>query len=144
MNNNYQANKKEIDRFRKELKAMIGDISEIDEKVLTRAVDEGLAVAKYNTPVITGFMRKSWNSPAVKRYRGCVEKELANSADYASFVNDGHRQEVGRYVPAIGKTLKKPWVEGQYMLEKAINKADRVIPREFEKEVERVNREHDK
>jgi hypothetical protein len=32
-------------------------------------------------------------------------------------VNYGHRQEVGRFVPAIGKRLVNGWVNGQYFVE---------------------------
>lgn len=42
--------------------------------------------------------------------------EVINPVHYASYVEFGHRQEVGRYVPAIGKRLKQGWVNGKYML----------------------------
>lgn len=41
---------------------------------------------------------------------------VGNPVHYASFVELGHRQTVGRYVPAIEKRLKKAWVPGQFML----------------------------
>lgn len=49
-------------------------------------------------------------------------------------MNDGHRQEVGRYVPMLGTPIggvvhgariKKPWVEGLHMQEKAENFVER-------------------
>ena len=49
---------------------------------------------------------------------------VENPVHYASYVEYGHRQEPGRYVPAIGKRLKKSWVPGKFMLtisEKQIN-----------------------
>lgn len=141
---NYSENKRAIDAFRKELKAMLGDISEIDVRVLNKAVNKGLAVAKRNTPVVTSFMRKSWMSTPTVKSRAGAEKSIVNTADYSSFVNDGHRQEVGRYVPAIGKTLVEPWVNGQFMLEKAVHETEKSLVTEFKAEIERVNREHDK
>lgn len=141
---NYRRNKAFIDQYRKELKSMFDDISDIDVKVLNKSVNVGLADVKRNTPVVTGFMRKSWGTtPAIKTADG-VTKTLENSADYSSYVNYGHGQEVGRYVPAIGKKLVKPWVPGQFMLEKAISKAEKTMRQEFEKEVKKVNRDHDK
>jgi len=137
MMSNYDGNKKAIDAFRKELRAMFKDISEIDTKILNRAVSEGVAVAKRNTHVVSSFMRKSWRStPTVKSVKG-VEKSIANFMDYSSFVNDGHRK-----VNRAGETTG--WVQGQFMLEKAIHKVDLVLLREFKKEVERVNKKHDK
>lgn len=158
---NYRRNKAEIDKFRKELKSMLEDIKDIDIKVLNRAVNEGLRVAKENTPVsaggnivdfttrsgvhvnfttkssrVGGFMRKAWRSaPAVKAKAGGATKSLVNSADYSEFVNYGHRIVQG------GKT--KGWVSGQFMLEKAISHTEKAMVTEFRKEVERVNRDHD-
>jgi hypothetical protein len=42
-----------------------------------------------------------------------------NSASYASYVNDGHKQTPGRYVPILGKRLVKGFVDGLNMAEKA-------------------------
>lgn len=117
---------------------MLDDIRDIDVKCLNRAVNEGVADAKRNTPVDSGYMRRAWRSaPAVKSVSGGATKTMVNSMDYSSFVNDGHRK-----VNKAGETTG--WVQGQFMLEKAINKVDKALEREFKKEVERVNREHDK
>lgn len=83
MSSNYRRNKAFIDKYRKELKAMMNDISEIDQRVLNKAVNIGLADAKRNTPVVTGFMRRSWHVMPTKKASQGVEKELINSADYA-------------------------------------------------------------
>lgn len=138
MNSNQRANQVAIKKFRKELETMLGDISEIDVRVLNRAVSEGVADAKRNTNVVTGFMRRSWRStPALKAKIGGVTKSIVNTADYSSFVNYGHR-----IITKAGVTVG--WVKGRFMLEKAINKVDKALEREFKAEVERVNRRHDK
>ena len=85
---NYDANKKAIDAFRKELMKMVDDICEIDIRVLNQSVNSGVRYAKQHSPVITGVYRKSWRSaPAVKSKTGGVTKHLVNSAEYASYVN---------------------------------------------------------
>lgn len=33
-----------------------------------------------------------------------------------SYVEYGHRQRPGRFVPQLGKKLKKGWVQGHFML----------------------------
>jgi hypothetical protein len=91
------------------------------------------------TPVDTGVLRAGWTAkteqeakkgywldPVVYASRLPVEKNgnvytitIINPVFYASYVEYGHRQEVGRFVPAIGKRLKNHWVEGQFMLTKA-------------------------
>ncbi len=57
---------------------------------------------------------------------------LVNPVEYASYVEYGHRQKVGRFVPAIGKRLKASWVEGQFMLKKSMDEVDKVIPKFLE------------
>ena len=134
---NYRTNKAAIDKYRKELKAMLGDISEIDSRIITQAVNEGLADAKRNTPVVTGFMRKSWSTTPTQKTSNGVQKEMVNTAHYAIFVNYGHRV-VNRKGETVG------WVPGKFILEKAIEKVEKTLVRLFEREIERVNRKHDR
>lgn len=75
-------------------------------EVLNRARSPG------GTPVDTGEMRLSLGSSG---------DELGYTKDYAPHVEFGHRQEPGRYVPAIGKQLKASYVEGQYFLKRNVD-----------------------
>lgn len=145
---NKRDNTKAINAFRGELKSMVKDIKEIDQNVLNKAVNVGLRYAKKHTPVgksspghTGGFMRKSWSAtPLVKSKRGFLRKggctkELVNTADYARYVNDGHR------IVRNGVTLG--FVKGQHILEKSIRSVENAMVREFRKEIERVARKHD-
>lgn len=140
-NINYNANKKAIDAFRKELASMMEDIREIDMRILNRAVNTGMKYAKNNSPVITGFFRKNWRSaPAVKSKSGGVTKNLVNSADYASYVNYGHRT-----VDKEGNTtgyVKS--AKGDHLLERSVIFAGKQLEEEFRREVEAVQKRHDK
>ena len=133
---NYRRNKSALDVFRKELEAEMGDLSEIDIKLLNQAVNEGVRDIKKNTPVRTGWLRKSWRStPAVKSTSG-VKKVLVNTADYSEFVNYGHR-----VVSRSGKTTG--FVPGNHMLEKGVSYIDSRLMSLFKAEIERIRREHD-
>jgi len=159
---NKSHNQAAIKQFRKELKAMLGDITEIDVKCLNKAVNIGLTDVKENTPVGQysnvvdfttragehvhfatndvkqgGFMRKSWRTTPTSKTKNGVTKSIINTADYSSYVNDGHR-----IVNKEGQTIG--WVKGYFMLERAIRKVDKALEKEFKKEVERVNRKHDR
>ena len=161
MSSNYRRNKAFIDKYRKELRAMLGDISDIDVSVLNKAVNEGLKTAKELTNVseggnvvdfytrsgehvhfttsisrVGGMMRKSWDTSPTTKARGRVEKELFNTMYYAPYVNYGHRIVQGG--------VTKGWVKGQFMLERAIKKVEKELVQLFKREVERVNRKHDK
>ena len=52
----------------------------------------------------------------ISRRGGTYQIEIVNPVHYASYVEFGHRQEPGRYVPALGKSLKLAWVKGRFML----------------------------
>lgn len=132
--NNTGRNRAEIRRFRNELKRMLGDISEIDKRILNRVGNKTVRRLKEDTPVNTGFMRRSWKADPAVQYGNKTEKVIVNTADYASYVNDGHR--IVRNGATVG------FVEGHFMLERALSQAERDLVTEFEAEVRRVNREH--
>lgn len=76
-----------------------------------------VGLAKKETPVISGLLRANWAT----RIDG-TWIIIENLTQYAAAVNYGHRQEAGRYIPAIGKRLVRPYVAGKYMLEKAMGR----------------------
>lgn len=60
---------------------------------------------------------------------------IINPVHYASYVEYGHRQTPGRFVPAIGKRLKKGWVEGKFMLTNAEITLEKNLPKIIEKKL---------
>ena len=142
---NASTNSAAIDKYRKELKAMLGDISQIDRKVLTVAVNTGLKDVKKNTPVgkypagsgkVGGTLRKGWHSPRIQSAGNGVRKALENNVYYGPYVNDGHR-----IVNRRGETVG--YWEGYHMLEKANNIVERAMIKEFDAEIKRVKAKHD-
>jgi hypothetical protein len=53
---------------------------------------------------------------------------ITNPVHYASYVENGHRQQPGRFVPAIGKRLKKSWVEGKFWMAQSEAETKAEIP----------------
>lgn len=137
---NYRRNKAAIDQYRKELMAMLDDVREIDIKILNQAVNEGMRRAKDQSPVITGFFRKNWRSaPAVRTRDGGVSKNLVNSADYASYVNYGHRTVDG----AGNTTGYVRSANGDHLLERIKNYINKRLIELFKAEVEAIQKKHD-
>lgn len=68
--------------------------------------------------------------------------ELTNPVEYASYYEYGHRQEIGRYVPTLGKRLTKGWVNGNFVLtisEKEIRQsAPAILQQKLEKKLKEV------
>lgn len=50
--------------------------------------------------------------------------DIINQVEYASYIEYGHRQTPGRYVPALGKRLKQSWVKGQFMMTDSVKELD--------------------
>lgn len=163
---NYRRNKAAVEEFRKELMSMFEDISKIDIRVLNQAVNEGVAYAKRRTPVgehpnpvtftvkngpdagkivsfkvanpgVGGFLRNSWHKLPTRKSSTGVEADLINTAEYASFWNNGHRIVTKRGGPTKG------FVKGTYVLEKTQNYVAKRMIVLFGKEVEEVQKKHD-
>lgn len=63
-----------------------------------------------------GTLRRGWQVGTVSKKGSSYEIEVFNVVEYAPYVEYGHRQQPGRYIPALGKRLKSSWVEGKFML----------------------------
>lgn len=61
--------------------------------------------------------------------------EIVNPVHYASYYENGHRQEVGRYVPAIGKRLVNSWVDGKFVLQISEQELDSKTSQILEKKI---------
>ena len=63
-----------------------------------------------------GSLRDAWTILPIEKHGDQYTVTIINNLEYASYVEYGHRQTPGRYVPALGKTLKASWVPGKFML----------------------------
>lgn len=117
----------------KDYRNSLGKFKRVTDEIFMEAVYEVAgrvfrATVK-NTPVDTGFLRESWNIDDVKKKGSVYEIEISNDAEYASYVEYGHRIVRG------GNTLG--WKDGVFMLtisEKNLEKVmDRIFQKKFEK-----------
>ena len=88
------------------------------------------------TPVQDYDLINAWdkNKFLVTGTKTGYEILLVNNIEYATWVNDGHRQRPGRFIPGYwkgtrfyydpnedgGMILKKSWVKGRFFVEKGI------------------------
>ena len=97
-----------------------------------------VALVKPLTPVRHGTLRMGWDNAlgglgasTVAKTQGAEQSysvTVENATPYASYVEYGHRQTPGRYVPAIGKRLVASWVEGKHMLEISEGNLSGILP----------------
>ena len=69
-----------------------------------------------NTKKNGGNLRRNWTIGQVFKNGNLYSVEVINTTHYASYVEYGHRQTPGRFVPVLGKKLKRAWVPGRFML----------------------------
>ena len=106
------------DAFFKEAANTLGNAVMGKARELTPVGDYSDRLPPYNN-VVGGTLRDSWKMTPVVKHRNGYLVQVQNPIEYASYVNYGHRQNVGQFIPPYGKRAKKPFIKGQYMLERA-------------------------
>lgn len=117
----------ELTAFRSRLDTLTsGQVQIFLTKATKEMANRLLALVIPRTPVGNyaggGTLRRGWAGNNVSGMNvsrdsgGGYSITVINPVYYASYVEYGHRQTPGRYVPAIGKRLVASWVEGQHFL----------------------------
>lgn len=100
-----------------------------------------------------GTLRRGWTGSAEEDGKAFarslpIEKSgntytitVENTVSYASYVEFGHRQTSGRYVPAIGKRLKERFVYGQYFLTHSEEELERIAPAILQRKLDKFLKE---
>lgn len=112
------------------------------ESDVTKAIHRALEIcggkaetyAKKLCPVKTSNLR---NNITHKR-EGDDTELIGSPTEYAPYVEFGHHQEVGRYVPAIGKRLVRDYVPGKPYLRPAIENHISEYKEVFENELKKI------
>ena len=88
-----------------------------------------------------GTLRRRWSVLPVEKQGNEYVVTIINNSKYASYVEYGHRQEPGRFVPQLGKRLKASWVEGKFMMRITEQEIEQLMPHMVEKHIEKKLRE---
>lgn len=82
-----------------------------------------------------GTLRRGWDVTSVTKKGNYYEVEVFNPVMYASYVEFGHRQTPGRFVPALGKRLKSGWVKGRFMMKISAQDLEKATPAILQKKL---------
>ena len=96
---------------------------------------------KYWSGYVGGTLIKAWKVLPVEKQGNDYIVTIVNNTEYVSYVEYGHRQRPGRYVPALGKRLKESWVPGRFMLRLSLEDLEKNTPKWVEKKLERFLKE---
>lgn len=83
---------------------------------------------KARTPRRTSRLADGWRVGNLVRKGADWYIEVYNNVEYAECVEEGHRQQPGRYVPAIGKRLKARHVPGVHMMRISLAEVEARLP----------------
>lgn len=119
-----------IERCRKSLnpQAMEDFICECSKELAARLLRKVIK----RTPKKSGTLQKGWTVGQIQKMGDTYVIEVINPVYYAQYVEYGHRQEPGRFVPALGKKLKANWVEGQFFMTISAQEIQNITPKLLE------------
>ena len=130
----------DFDRFCREAAAEIAGrlLTKVKKRTIagvvpTYATEE--AKQQYWAGYTGGTLRDAWTILPVEKHGNNYVVTIVNNTEYASYVEFGHRQTPGRYVPALGKSLKANWVKGRFMLTISEQELERELPAMLEKKL---------
>ena len=108
---------KQLERLNKNMEKLMGaDLDRFCRQAAQELAGRLLNKVVKRTPVVYGTLRDAWAVMPVGHRGTHYTVVVLNNLQYASYVEYGHRQTPGRYVPALGKTLTASWVKGRFML----------------------------
>ena len=98
---------------------------------------ECVAEIKANEPVVTGNLRRSITSGEVELNGNEYSMTVGSSLSYARYVEEGHKQDVGKYIPVIKKKLKKEFVPGNHVIKDSVDLHQSKLIKRIQERVEK-------
>lgn len=139
---------KQLENLNKKIKKLINsDIDSFFRKEAKDLAKRLLNKTVKRTPVVYGTLRDAWAIMPVGHRGNHYTIVLINSLEYAAYVEYGHRQRVGRFIPGYwqgnrfvydadcegGMVLKNHWVKGKYMLTLSTQELEHQAPEILER-----------
>lgn len=116
-------------------------IKGVNGKSSTFLSKNGAIKQKYWAGYQGGTLRRGWTVGDIQRIGDNYQIEIINPTEYATYVEYGHRQTPGRYIPALGVSAKKGWVPGKFMMTISEKEINALAPKLVEKKLEAMLRE---
>ena len=130
-----------IDGLDEELLKIKGFTKALDKEIVEELDDAGVDWRddlRVNIHKVSGELADKTNLIDAKKKGNTFTVGVSNNLEYAEHYEYGHRQEVGKFVPAIGKRLKKSFVKGQCTFRKAKIKHKKIILERVKARVKKV------
>lgn len=134
-------------RAQQELKPFAASVlEEAGEELLDIIQDEIIAAKNVDTRLLLSSFSRGGADNVWELNTGALTLTVGTRVKYAAYVNDGHRQSPGRFVPGVwsgdhftyipgaktGMVLKAGFVPGSHYFDKAVDVAERMLPKVME------------
>lgn len=89
-----------------------------------------------------GALKRAWRKlrtkkKHVRKIGNTYQIELINNTPYASYVEYGHSQNPGQFVPVLEKRLKASWVKGQFPMTNSAKEIEDIAPVLLQQKIEK-------
>lgn len=112
-----------FEEFIKKIQETHKRVVDVIDETLLESATECVGEIQSRTGVKTGNLRRSATSGEIKVTGSKHSIKIGYDTDrapYAGAYENGHKQTPGRYVPAIGKKLKKSYVPGKHVVRDSV------------------------
>lgn len=130
-------------------KLMTADFDKFCRQAANDLAGRLLSKVVKRTPVVYGTLRDAWAVLPLERRGNQYVVSVVNNLVYAAYVEYGHRQQPGRFIPGYwegdrfvydpgaegGMVLKQSWVPGRYMLTISTQELEYHAPKLLEKKL---------
>ncbi|MCR5824855.1 MAG: HK97 gp10 family phage protein [Lachnospiraceae bacterium] len=119
-------------------------------EVLRIIEDEIIRVKAVDTRQLLHSFHKGSADGIYELNEGDLTLEIGTNVEYAQWVNDGHHQTPGRFIPGewtgngkfryssgakTGMVLQASWVEGKHYMEHSVKAIEKIFPKLVEKKL---------
>ena len=140
-----------------DLKPYMGKtLQEVGEEFLTIAQEAIEGAGNVDTGKLLSSFTKGGSGNVWNLDLGGLALEIGSTLDYAKYVNDGHRQQPGRFVPGYwegnhfryspgaksGMVLKASFVAGSHFFDRSVQTLERMFPEMADKAFEQFFRRY--
>lgn len=121
-------NMRELERFKDKLEQMkVEEFMTAQAKLIAQRL---ITLTKQKTPVDTGHLRRNWAMGTVEKAGNTYIVTVSNNVEYASFVEEGHRNKT-----------HTGWIPGKHMLTISEYELQDMAPRILQRNIKAFLRE---
>ena len=131
-------------------------LQEVGEEFLTIVQEAIEGAGNVDTGKLLSSFTKGGSGNVWNLDLGGLTLEIGSTLDYAKYVNDGHRQQPGRFVPGYwegnhfryspgsksGMVLKASFVAGSHFFDRSVQTLERMFPEMADKAFEQFFRRY--